>query len=150
MTIGTVATIGYTEPDALQRIDTFVAQPRAYLVDIRLKPWSRWNPFWNRTNLQARYPYRYVHLAGLGNVNYGQRDQPIQLVDPAPHIAHLAEMLTHGTSYLLLCACKDYARCHRKVVYELLLAALDQPSAPRGRETLVAVSLWDALAQGAD
>jgi hypothetical protein len=143
MTIGTLQTIGYTEPDALGRVDTFVAQPRAYLVDIRFKPWRKWNPRWNRNALQARYPKRYVHLPGLGNVNYGHRDQPIQLADPEQHLAHLVDMLTHGTSYLLLCACKDYEQCHRKVVYDLLLATLGQLPAPVTREALVAVSLWD-------
>lgn len=141
--IETLDTIGYTEQDALQRIDAFLARPRCYLVDIRYKPWSKWNPRWNRPALQARYPHRYVHLPGLGNLHYGHRDQPIQLADPEPHIAHLAAMLTRGTSYLLLCACKDYEHCHRKAVYDLIMTALGQPPVPVVREELIAVSLWD-------
>lgn len=141
--IGTLETIGYTQQDAWQRIETFVARPRAYLVDIRFKPYSTWNPRWNRTALQARYPHRYVHLPGLGNLNYGHRDQPIQLADPDRHVAHLAEMLVRGTSYLLLCACKDYEHCHRKTVYDLVMIALGQPPVPVVREAPIAVSLWD-------
>ena len=146
MTLGRFETIGYTEPHALARIDAFVAQSQSHLVDIRFKPWSRWNPFWNRENLKACYPYRYVHMRGLGNLNHGRRDLPIELVHPGPHIATLAEMLTRGTSYLLLCACKDYERCHRKVVYEMVMAALGQPvTAPSTMPPpeLIAVSLWD-------
>ena len=144
MTIGRLETIGYTEPDALSRIDAFLAHSQAYLVDIRYKPWSKWNPRWNRTSLQARYPHRYVHLAGLGNLNYGHPDPPILLAHPEPHIRDLAEMLTRGTSYLLLCACKDYERCHRKAVYELIQAALGQPAEVSTKEVLIAVSLWDS------
>lgn len=145
MSRGTLETIGYTEPNALQCIDRFLAYPRAYLVDIRYKPWSKWNPQWNREALKTRYPHRYIYQPGLGNLNYGHRDLPIQLADPAPHIAHLATMLIRGTSYLLLCACKDYEHCHRKLVYELVMTALGQPSVPIpiSRAEVIAVSLWD-------
>jgi hypothetical protein len=142
--LGELVTIGYTEPNALGRIDAFVAQPRAYVVDIRYKPWSKWNSNWSRNMLSARYPKRYIHLPGLGNVNYGQKQAAIQLADPERHIRHLAEMLQHGCSYLLLCACKDYAQCHRKVVYELILAAMGQPvSVVPSQPVYTVQSLWE-------
>jgi uncharacterized protein (DUF488 family) len=127
---GRLETIGYTQISAAEQIETFLAQPRSYLVDIRYKPYSKWNTTWNRNILQARYPKRYIHLPGLGNVNYAHKDLPIQLADPQRHLAHLVEMLQQGCSYLLLCACKEYARCHRKVVYELLSAALAPMDVP--------------------
>lgn len=148
-TLGTLATIGYTEPDAQARIDAFVAAPRAYLVDIRLTPYSRFRPEWNRPALQARYGRQYVHLRGLGNVNHQDRRLPIHLLDPEPHLQHLAACLLHGHSYLLLCACKDYTRCHRKVVYEQIMQALAGARPAREKAVLpvgavVALSLWDA------
>lgn len=140
---GMLATIGYTEPDAQVRIDAFVAQPRAYLVDIRLRPYSRFRPQWNRPALQTRYHRRYVHLRGLGNVHYQDRKLPIHLLDPEPYLQHLAEQLTRGTSYLLLCACKDYEHCHRKVVYERIMLALGgQAEAGASGGAVYALSLW--------
>lgn len=139
------STIGYTEPEAQARIDAFLTQPRTYLVDIRLTPYSRFRPQWNRPALQTRYRGQYVHLRGLGNVHYQDRTQPMQLLDPQPHIQHLAEQLMQGTSYLLLCACKDYTRCHRKVVSEQIMLALGQHSVrvSGAAGTLSTVSLWD-------
>lgn len=141
---GILATIGYTEPDAQARVDAFVAQPRAYLVDIRLRPYSRFRPQWNRPVLQARYQRRYVHLRGLGNVHYQDRRLPIHLLDPELHIQHLAEQLSRGTSYLLLCACKDYEHCHRKVVYEQIVLALGARQKETATSTgiIYSLSLW--------
>jgi hypothetical protein len=142
---GTLATIGYLEPDAQARIDAFLAHPRAYLVDIRLRPYARFRPQWNRPALHARYHGRYVHLRGLGNVHYQDKRLPIHLLDPEPHIQHLAEQLTRGTSYLLLCACKDEEHCHRKVVYERIMLALGAQSGKRAVPVgaVYALSLWD-------
>jgi hypothetical protein len=142
MTPGTLATIGYLEPDAQARIDAFVAHPYAYLVDIRYRPYSRWRPQWNRPTLKARYGRRYGYWRGLGNVNHQDPKKPIHLLDPELHIQHLAEELARGRSYLLLCACKDYTHCHRKVVYERVLLALGgQQSEAAGM--VYALSLWD-------
>jgi hypothetical protein len=142
---GTLATIGYMEPEARGRIDAFVARPYAYLIDIRLTPYSRWHPEWNRPALQARYGRRYGYWRGLGNVHHRERNKPIHLLDPERHIQHLSEELLRGRSYLLLCACKNYAHCHRKVVYEQVLLALggyhpEETKAPAG--TVYALSLW--------
>lgn len=124
---GTLQTIGYTQPEANARIDTFLAQPRAFLVDIRLKPYSRFRPTWNRSALQSRYGRRYVHLRGLGNVHSQDRTQPIHLLDPEPHVQHLAEQLNEG--------------CHRKTVYEQVLLALGEHSSGTVG-TVSALSLW--------
>ena len=152
MTRGRIATIGYTEPDAASQIETFLAHPRSYLVDIRYKPYSRWNPNWNRQTLKVRYGRQYVHLPGLGNVNYGKTGMPIVLANPERHLLDLAEAINRGASYLLLCACKHYERCHRKTVYERIMIILD-PASPlalvEARSVLVAAeavatpSLWE-------
>jgi uncharacterized protein (DUF488 family) len=125
MTRGRVETLGYTENESTSRIETFLAYPRSYLVDIRYKPYSRWNPNWNRQTLKVRYGRQYVHLPGLGNINYGKPDQPIVLANPEQHLSDLATAVNQGASYLLLCACKDYERCHRKIVYSRIMAILD-------------------------
>ncbi len=144
--MGTLATLGYTEAGAREQIDAFLARPRSYLVDIRLVPYSRFRPQWNRPALKARYGRQYVHLRGLGNLHYQDPRKPIHLLGPEPHIEHLAKQLSLGTSYLLLCACKNYERCHRKVVYEQILLQLG--AQPEEQEAVVplgavyAPSLW--------
>ena len=130
MTTGRLETLGYAQAYAHEQIEAFLAHPRSYLVDIRYKPYSRWNTNWNRDALAKRYGRDYVHLPGLGNLNYAHKELPIQLADPERHISHLAQCLKRGYSYLLLCACKDYERCHRKVVYERILAVLDPMHEP--------------------
>ena len=152
MTLGRLHTLGYTEPEAAERIETFLARPRSILVDIRYKPYSGFNPNWNRNALKARYPRQYVHLPGLGNINNGQKGLPIVLADPERHVSHLASQLKRGVSYLLLCACKHYERCHRKTVYEQIMATLDPmstlalaeaPAVLVAVEAVAAPSLWE-------
>ena len=49
--LGTLHTLGYTEPNAQQRLDEFLAQPHTGLVDIRYSPHSRWRPEFNQAAL---------------------------------------------------------------------------------------------------
>lgn len=123
-------TIGYTEPDAQARIDAFLAQDEnAALIDIRLSPRSRWQTAFNKAALEARYPTQYLHVQELGNLNYKDRTRGIDLLDAPSGTRQLLYLIEHGRSLMLLCACKDYESCHRKVVYELLLAAMAERKA---------------------
>lgn len=153
MAQGRLEALGYMERDASARLDLFIAQPRSYLVDIRFKPWSGWKQ-WNRDVLQVRYRGRYVHMAGLANSNQHQRSLPIHLVHPTPHVEHLAAMLKGGSSYLLLCSCKDAQRCHRTMVLQLVWAELGQalppepePEPERVHPSFVG-SLWETPSEG--
>ena len=153
MDTGRLETIGYTQANARTRIDAFVARPLSYLVDIRYKPYCGWNPNWNRQALKAHYGRRYVHLQGLGNLNHAQKGAPIVLADPEQWIAHLASELERGCSYLLLCACKQDERCHRRLVYERILAVLDPRDEPvevmavhtEYVPTYATLSLWEHI-----
>ena len=122
----TILTIGYTEPDAQARIDEFLADENAALVDIRLQPRSHWQPAFNKSALEARYPAQYVHVEALGNVNYKDRARGIDLLDAKRGISQLVYLIAQGYPVMLMCACKDYERCHRKVVYELIMSELDK------------------------
>lgn len=126
MTLGILETIGYTEQHAVQRIDLFVAQPHSWLVDIRYSPRCRWNAQWNQQALRIKYGRQYIHLPCFGNVNYNKPGQPIQLANPDKQLSSMVQHLLDGRSFLLLCACKDYERCHRKVVYELVMLAVQK------------------------
>src|SRR4051812_35712692 len=86
MPIGTIETIGYSEKDAAQRVQAFMAQPGAYLVDIRLTPWCSWDARWCNKALCETYGAAYIHLRTFGNVNHG-KPLPIHLLDPEKHLA---------------------------------------------------------------
>jgi uncharacterized protein (DUF488 family) len=119
-------TLGYAAPDAEQQLATLMADPSILLVDIRYNPRSRWRPQWNKKALQAAWGDRYRHVQALGNVNYRLPDAPIQLLDADAGIQWAGETLQAGYSLILLCACRDYERCHRKTVKELIEAALGE------------------------
>ena len=125
MNTGTLLTIGYTEPDAAQRIATFLAQPHTGLVDIRYSPRCTWDAQWDKSALQVTYGQQYVHERCFGNVNYRKKGGPIQLVNPDERLPVVVRYLMNGGSLMLLCACKDYEHCHRRTVYELVMSAVD-------------------------
>lgn len=121
---GAVLTLGYTEPDAMPRLATFLAKPQTILLDIRYSPRSRWRPEWNQRPLIERYGVQYVHCRALGNVNYARPGEPIKLVDPEEGVRRVIRLVHNGYAVILLCACKTYERCHRKTAYDLILATL--------------------------
>ncbi len=118
---GCLCPLGYAA-----KIDSVVeevmqAYSAAVLLDIRFVARSRWYPRWNKGVLQAKWGGRYVHEKRLGNVNYQYSDCPIELLDPEAALPSLLVQLQQGVIFLLLCACRDYSRCHRKVVAEYIL-----------------------------
>ena len=118
-----VVTLGYAQRGASERLEAFLClQEKVCVVDIRLSPRSRWNPIWNKNALIERTGERYLHLPELGNRNYNQPGEPIVLADPVKGLESLLGLLQDGFAVLLLCACKEYGRCHRKVVYDLLVS----------------------------
>ncbi len=139
---GTLLTIGYGEPDAASRIKVFLTEPRTLLVDIRYSPWSRWKPAWRKAALRDTYQHSYVHLKALGNVNYNRPGQPIHLLNPDGPVRAAVQFLQSGGSLMLLCACKEYERCHRKVVYELICQALHHECSPREEAAFCTIERW--------
>lgn len=121
---GVLYTFGYAGAGAGagDALDAVMLAPMMLLVDIRLRPQSRYWPVWNKKHLLARWGSRYTHEKQLGNVNYKNRSLPVQLcglrVEQA--ILGLVALLKQGYSVTLLCACRDFETCHRKVVAELI------------------------------
>jgi len=116
-----VYTLGYTAPGSGQEVAQLMADPRMLLIDIRFLPVSRWRPEWRKSALMVTYGSRYLHVRGLGNVNYRHRERGIQLYAPEVSLYKLGQLMTCGYSLILLCACREYASCHRRVVYDLLM-----------------------------
>ncbi len=117
---GQVYTLGYAVPGAMEQVEQVMSDPSMLLVDIRYAARSRWYPAWNKKALQSRWGVRYTHEQRLGNVNYKEREKPIQLLDPDKSLEGAVLLLRQGYSLLLLCACADYETCHRKVVAQLI------------------------------
>jgi len=120
MNQGILYPLGYAAADAEQHLVARMQSSSILLVDIRYRPYSRWRPYWNKRNLQARFGECYLHRQQLGNVNYQHPELPIQLLNPEQGIEDLVPLLEAGVSLVLLCACKHYASCHRSLVVALL------------------------------
>src|SRR5579859_1825105 len=119
MKYGVVYTLGYATPGAELLLESWMNEPQTLLVDIRLSPFSRWSPSWRGRMLAARYGSRYQHLPAFGNVNY-RTSGAIELADVDAGVEWAMRHLLQGQNLVLLCACKDYERCHRKMVFDLL------------------------------
>jgi hypothetical protein len=124
MTIGTLYTIGYGAKSAPCTLETLLSEPGTRLVDVRLHPGSHRHPEWRTKALERRYGERYAHVPAFGNVHYRTPGQPIQLADPETGVRWVIPLLHQGWSLVLLCVCKDYEQCHRKVVFDLLTLRL--------------------------
>lgn len=110
--------LGYAVPGAEQTLETLMQDAGVHLIDTRYKPYSR-IPGWVGSVLGEKYGARY-HWAGayLGNLHY--KGGPILLANTDVGIRGLCTYLSEGKDLILLCGCKDYERCHRKVIIELL------------------------------
>ncbi len=84
------------------------------LVDVRTKPYSRWNPQFNRQILEHHlnlldiaYVWKGQNLGGLGeNVNFDE------------NIKWLADLVKTGQRVVVICSEKNYKNCHRHLVIE--------------------------------
>ncbi len=114
--MNTIYTAGYAgwTPEVL------LAQARtvgAKIVDIRLNPTSR-RPEWTKSSLLRTFGSWYGWEPMLGNINYANGG-PIVLAQPDRALAHLAPWLTRQP-ILLLCQCREYRTCHRRVAADYL------------------------------
>ncbi len=125
---GILYTLGYSAPGAATQLERYMHNPHILLVDVRLRPASRWAKEWNKTALISRYGERYRWEPRLGNLHFKSRTLPILLAPDHPNaIAELASLVLSGTSLVLLCACSDGRTCHRTLVARLIQDALPVP-----------------------
>jgi uncharacterized protein (DUF488 family) len=116
-----IYTFGYNGRDP-QALRDLLVEMDAVLVDIRFNPVSR-QPGWNRYDtketigLATLLGNSYCYMSALGNVNYKGGD--IELKAPAIGVAML-QILAEEHTVVLMCACREFEKCHRKTVSELL------------------------------
>jgi uncharacterized protein (DUF488 family) len=122
--VGRIYTLGYAAYGAEQELEQLMARkPEMLLLDVRLHPWSRWQPQFCKEALLERYgQHRYKHDRRLGNVNYQDLTKPVRLAGPCLDMAIDLPVtyLLYGYDVVLLCACAEYSRCHRKLVAEMI------------------------------
>lgn len=120
LTIGSLHTCGYADSEIDPQIERLMlGQDPTLLLDIRLRPQSRWRPQWNRRNLETRYGQQYQWEPRLGNLHYKHPKQGMQLAPGHEDaVRQVVEMLRAGTSIILLCACKHFDACHRSLVVQ--------------------------------
>jgi Protein of unknown function, DUF488 len=124
MTTGNLYTLGYAAPSAAFILETLLSEPGTLLVDVRLHTGSHRYPEWRAKALVRRYGERYLHVPAFGNVHYRTPEQPLQLADPEEGVGWAIPLLHQGWNLVLLCVCKNYEQCHRKVVFDLLTQRL--------------------------
>jgi len=112
-----IYTLGYSGWTVEQVVDV-VNRLGALLVDVRYRRSSR-RPGFGGRQLAERLGGSYCWIRQWGNKNY--RSGPVELVDFEAGVRLLAEQVA-GRPVILMCACADVERCHRKVVAERLAA----------------------------
>lgn len=87
------------------------------IVDIRLHPRSR-NADWSRLRLRRRFGARYTHVTHLGNLKYRDKEPlPPLLLDWELGLIRVRSVLSDTLRpMLLLCACRNFYKCHREAV----------------------------------
>lgn len=109
----------------------------AMIVDIRYRPYSR-APMWNQGAMRRVWGSRYLHVPELGNVNYRNPERGVEFQDLRFGFNDVRAMLTglaftseflrahqrdpaqSGLSVILMCACPDVLRCHRRSAAEYI------------------------------
>jgi hypothetical protein len=83
-------------------------------------------PGWNRIQLERLLGARYQHLKALGNRNY--KSGEIALVDLAGGLQQVEALLDAFDGVVLMCACRDGQRCHRRRVADEASRQLGVPT----------------------
>jgi len=113
-------TVGYTGHTPTT-IKAQVVQLKAHLLDIRYSPDSR-HARWHKHHLAELFGDVYHHVPELGNVNY-KNGGPVTLANYEAGFAQVTRLLPQPI--VLMCACKVYNRCHRKIVADRLTEDLE-------------------------
>lgn len=111
-------TLGYKDWSFYDFIEK-VEELGVVVIDVRFSP--KWySPFWSKSNLDKSLKNRYIHIPELGNKNYSDLLKPIEIVDIEVGSRQVIEYLSLDFDCLLLCACSDADKCHRRVVSDFI------------------------------
>ena len=110
----TIYEFGYHGRSEEAFVEQVRADSRRVVVDVRYGFIGGARPFSQR-RLQAALPGQYRHVRALGNVNYLEREEPIELADPARGVEVILSLVNEGRTPVLICTCRDLRRCHRRI-----------------------------------
>jgi hypothetical protein len=80
---------------------------------------SSYNAFWTQGNLEKNIE-NYMHIPLLGNKNYYNSNMPIEIYNIEIGCKFVADCMNSKTS-ILMCSCRDYNVCHRKIVAKYMV-----------------------------
>ena len=92
-----------------------IAAAGALILDIRINPTSR-NPVWRQGHLRKVLGEAYDWCPDLGNPNY-KTGGPMALANEEAGMAVLEPLVIRGP-VVMLCACRDWRQCHRRLAAE--------------------------------
>jgi hypothetical protein len=144
-----IYTAGYSghTPEQLQ---SAAESLNAIVCDIRFSPRSR-VPGWDGRALREMLDYGmyYRHVPEWGNINY--KGGEIKLLDAPRGLLKILRLL-ESHSVILLCGCREYSHCHRRVCAGLLrergleTQELEWPENSVGVGRVKTISLWQPWA----
>jgi uncharacterized protein (DUF488 family) len=85
------------------------------IVDVRIRPLSRL-PMWRQPAMIRYFGRNYLWCEDWGSPNF-KLGAPLRLLDPDAGWELVKQV---RRDVILLCACRDYESCHRKVLSEWL------------------------------
>lgn len=121
---GLLYTFGYGMLGASVIIEQLVELGVA-IYDIRFSPRSRVHK-WRKPYLREWLGDSYHHLPALGNVNYNQSGQDIELADPTTGVPLVAQPLREGKHIAFMCVCKEHEGCHRSDAADEILKSIPE------------------------
>jgi uncharacterized protein (DUF488 family) len=112
-----IFTAGYKNFSFYQFRDK-VRSLNALVVDVRFYPHTLL-PFWDIDFLKTSLKHQYLHLKEFGNKEFRNEGEFI-IADIESGVEKMVELAREWDTFILLCACQDREKCHRKLVAERL------------------------------
>lgn len=104
----TIYTFGYGNRLINTLIDLIEKNNIKLVVDVRLRPYTAWNTMWYPNYLSKHLNCEYKHYKQLGNTGHTAKWIPVNV-----EAADIILKSLPRVDLLLLCAEKDYIKCHR-------------------------------------
>lgn len=107
-----ILTIGHSNKPFEKFLPVLQRHNATHLIDIRSKPYSRWNPAFNKANLQQACKANGIAYGWRGNVLGGFSDPNQAMKDKLNEVAQFAgDSEQHNV--VLMCAELAFTDCHR-------------------------------------
>ncbi|MEL6458407.1 MAG: DUF488 domain-containing protein [Cyanobacteria bacterium J06636_27] len=122
-----ILTFGYgNRKDYQQLIEYFEQYKVLFLIDVRIRP-RAWSRKWYGDAVEKlciSKGIKYISKSALGNTSGNEKWLPPSKIEAEKSLEEVAKCACHGT-VLLMCAEKDWNRCHRTEVANELKKLVD-------------------------